>query len=389
MRTYEETHPWIKFAIDLQKVSAQLWINLGECKSMCEHISGVPLRPTTAKDLHQLYLAKGVLASTAIEGNTLTEAEVLKHLEGKLKLPPSREYLAQEIDNIREGCAFITDETISGQKPILSMARINKLNEIVMKKLKLEGGSIPGQIRNHAVGVARYRGAPWEDCEYLLNRLCEWLNGDDFKAKPGQEIIYAAIKAIVAHLYLAWIHPFGDGNGRTARLVEFQILIASGVPAPAAHLLSNHYNLTRSEYYRQLEQTSISGGEILPFISYAVQGFLDGLRGQLEIIRAQQWDIVWRNYVHELFRARKGASQRRQRDLILELSRKLEPAPISELRLLSPRVAEYYAKKTAKTLQRDVNALIKMGLAEKTPKGLRARKEIILSYLPVKVEDAS
>ncbi len=38
---------------------------------------------------------------------------------------------------------------------------------------------------------------------------------------------------------MAWIHPFGDGNGRTARLLEFLILARCGmVPLPAAHLLS-------------------------------------------------------------------------------------------------------------------------------------------------------
>ena len=56
------------------------------------------------------------------------------------------------------------------------------------------------------------------------------------------------------------------------------ILVISGVPAPAAHLLSNHYNQTRSEYYRQLGRASQSGGDVLPFITYAVRGFVDGLR---------------------------------------------------------------------------------------------------------------
>jgi len=52
--------------------------------------------------MHQLYLAKGALATTAIEGNTLSESEVLRVLTGELKLPPSREYLKQEIDNVAE-----------------------------------------------------------------------------------------------------------------------------------------------------------------------------------------------------------------------------------------------------------------------------------------------
>jgi Fic family protein len=100
---------------------------------------------------------------------------------------------------------------------------------------------------------------------------------------------------VVAHLCLAWIHPFGDGNGRTARLVEFQILLGAGVPTPAAHLLSNHYNQTRTEYYRQLDRASKSGGEIVPFIEYAARGFVDGLREQLHKIRDQQWDVSWRS----------------------------------------------------------------------------------------------
>lgn len=51
---------------------------LGEAASKCEHIAGVPLRPSVAQELHRLYLAKGALATTAIEGNTLTENEVLQ-----------------------------------------------------------------------------------------------------------------------------------------------------------------------------------------------------------------------------------------------------------------------------------------------------------------------
>ena len=100
MRSFERSHPWIQFSLDLRAAPAQLWIFLGEAASKCEHVAGVPLRPDTAERLHRLYLAKGLRATTAIEGNTLSEEEVLQHLEGKLNLPPSKEYLAKEIDNI-------------------------------------------------------------------------------------------------------------------------------------------------------------------------------------------------------------------------------------------------------------------------------------------------
>jgi hypothetical protein len=70
---------------------------LGECQSKCEHIRDAPILPDTAKELFQLYLAKGVVATTAIEGNTITEKEALEHIKGKLRLPPSREYQGREI----------------------------------------------------------------------------------------------------------------------------------------------------------------------------------------------------------------------------------------------------------------------------------------------------
>jgi len=55
-RTYERTHPWLRFSLDLRQAPAQLWILLGECRSKCEHIAGMPLRPDVADRLHLLYL---------------------------------------------------------------------------------------------------------------------------------------------------------------------------------------------------------------------------------------------------------------------------------------------------------------------------------------------
>ena len=241
---------------------------------------------------------------------------------------------------------------------------------------------MPGEIRRHSVGVARYKAPPAEECEYLLDRLCGWLNGSEFVASQGREIAYAIIKAILAHIYLAWIHPFGDGNGRTARLVEYQILIGSGVPAPAAQLLSNHYNQTRTEYYRQLDQASRSGGDVLPFLSYAVAGLLEGLRSQLAGIREQQWRISWENYVHDFFRE-KSDPQNRRRYLLLDLSEHDKPVPITKIPEISARVAKLYARKSSKTLMRDVKWLESASPSLKVEgEGLRANKEIILAFLP-------
>jgi Fic family protein len=382
MRTYERTHPWLTFRIDLRHAQPRLWMNLGEAASKCEHIAGVPLRPVTAERLHLLYLAKGAAATTAIEGNPLTEKEVLQHLEGKLKMPLSKEYLTQEIDNIVAVCNQIADQLQKGDES-LTAKRVCEFNRRVLENLKLKEDVLPGQLRTYPVVVGNaYRGAPAEDCEYLLERFCEWLAGPDFEPPSGMETVYAIIKAIVAHLYLAWIHPFGDGNGRTARLIEFQVLLTAGVPTPAAHLLSNHYNVTRAEYYRQLDRASKASGDILGFLDYAVQGFAEGLREQLSVIRDQQWDVTWRNYVHELFRDKNSVSDQRRRRLALDLGLQRDLVDIGKLTELTPRLAKAYATKTSKTLQRDLAELDRLGLIERNVRSVRAKKEVIIAYMP-------
>ena len=74
------SHPWINYRFNAETVLPRTWIQLGEAASKIEHISGVPLRPATALHLNQIFLARGVHATTAIEGNTLSEDEVMKQL---------------------------------------------------------------------------------------------------------------------------------------------------------------------------------------------------------------------------------------------------------------------------------------------------------------------
>ncbi len=384
MRTYEQTNPWLKFRLDMRQASPEIWLDLGEIASKCEHLSYLPLRPETAKQLHQIYLAKGVAATTAIEGNTLTEAEVRNAVEGKLKVPPSKEYLKQEVDNIIAACNGIGKAIVSSDPPRISAEMISSFNRQVLENLPLAEDVVPGELRKHQVVVGNvYRAPAAADCGYLLEKLCAWLQGDDFKESKGRESVSAVIKAILAHLYLVWIHPFGDGNGRTARLLEFQILLAAGIPSPAAHLLSNHYNQTRSEYYRQLDLASKSGGDIMPFLQYAVRGFVDGLHEQMNFVWEQQWDIVWQNHVHEQFQNRTHASDMRERHLALDLGAKDDWVTVADIPELTPRLAKAYAGKTTKTVQRDVNQLEKMNLIRREGRKIRARREIILSFLPL------
>ncbi len=69
------------------------------------------------------------------------------------------------------------------------------------KTFELEKGVVPGEVRTHSVVVHGYRGAPAEDCDYLLSRLCDWLNSEDFRNDDSAwAYCLAVLRAVIADL---------------------------------------------------------------------------------------------------------------------------------------------------------------------------------------------
>ena len=292
-------------------------------------------------------------------------------------------YQKTEIENVLNAYNEIVDQIKQPGSCEISAKQIKKDHAAIMSNLDNDSVN-PGEIRTQSVVVNRYRGAPAEDGEYLLSRLCEWLN-EDWGLGRDNSIIEAIFKAVMGHLYIAWIHPFRDGNGRTARALELRILMASGVPMNAAHLLSNHYNDTRSEYYARLGETSSSGeGKPIRFIMYAVQGLVDALDGQIEIIIDEQLRVTWVNYVYSRFSGDSTPAKIRQKALLLEISKMDNPINVTELRMrLSDELLKKYEDKTMRVFRRDVNALIGMKLLKRDGAKISAAKEILKAFLPV------
>lgn len=384
-RKYEETHPWINFRADLKDVSYKSWLLLGEAQSKCSHIEGAPLLPDVAEELHYVYLSRGIYGTTAIEGNTLSEEEVRHRIKGELPLPKSREYQGREVDNILAISNDIVRDLVADPGLKLTAARIRDFNRRVLDGLPVKDEVIPGVTREHSVtvGINSYRGAPAEDCDYLLDRMANWLN--DLKApddKPELVFPIAVLKAVLAHLYIAWIHPFADGNGRTARLVELQLMVQAGICTPAAHLLSNHYNLTRDRYLVELDRTSSREGyPIGDFVHYALEGFVDQLKEQLTTIRGQQFLVTWQHLVHMSYRDEETPAKTRQRHLVLDL----EPDRWyhrSKIREVSTRVALEYAGKESKTITRDLNELGRRGLIIRDGQRFMANYRQVEAFLP-------
>ena len=391
-RKYEQTHPWITFRLDLTRAHPNLWTLLGQAVTFCRQVSQAALPPDIAKTFKTLYLSKGVRATTAIEGNTLTEEQVQAQIEGKLDLPPSQEYLQQEVANILRACGMIESAMDADNPPQLGVGLIREYNGWVLEELgeHLAEGVVPGEIRTHSVGVGGYRAAPPEDCDYLLERLCEWLEEETeipfFADEDDRRVAAGILHAVLVHLYIAWIHPFGDGNGRTARLLEFMVQARAGVPFPSAHLLSDHYNMTRTQYYRELDRSSHihdGKGDAFGFLQYALQGLVDGLQRQCHEIQGHQLAIVWEHFIYGVFTKQKRSSaMHRRRELVLELGRAAESVTKTGIPLLTPSLARGYANKTYKTLTRDLNWLVQKRLIVRDGRTYRANIGLMWTFVP-------
>lgn len=386
-RTYETSHPWLSFTF-VAECSPRLWMQLGEVLSKCEHIAGTPLTPKVQEEFNRIYLARGAHATTRIEGNTLSEQQVRARLDHKLQLPESQEYLGQEVDNVLESYALIIGDLQEGRDLTLTPERIREINRLILKDMDTDDHVDPGQYRTTSVGVGPYLGAPAEDCEYLVDRLCVWLRDIEKDAAQADDETRGAtniIAAILAHLYLAWIHPFGDGNGRTARMVEFQLLAKARVPVVTGHLLSDHYNKTRTRYLQVLDQASnVRPYSAIPFVTYAVQGLVDGAREQIGRVRDQHLAVTWINYVNEVLgRQRPGDTTDRRRQLVLALDPN-EWTPKHEIRRVAADIAESYAAKTDRTIARDISALERLGLLDVNRDGVRPALRQLSAFMPLR-----
>jgi Fic family protein len=375
-------HISFKFNRDLGEKTANL---LGQCYAYINSMINTPIRPEHHRQLLMLSLNKGALASTAIEGNTLTEEELVQIQNGK-DVAPSRKYMQQEVENILNAFNAILNELVREKSPaIITPELIRRFHKMVGENIGDTFGGNPGQFRrqNVVVGIV-YRPPSFEKVEEYVNKLCDWLLRD-FHYTREQNFDEAVIEAIVIHIYIAWIHPFMDGNGRTARLLEFYLLLRAGVPSIASHILSNHYNDTRTEYYRQLQYASETG-DLKVFIQYALEGFRDGLEKIIELVNKEQTELTWKNHVHDITekmqneeRNRKTAKRIRQLAYHLPADRFYS---IDEIKILNLKIAMEYKDISPRTLRRDLELLAEKKLLKVEKNKYRANYELLRNLLP-------
>lgn len=387
-REYFSTHPWIDFDASIaNRLGARSWMQIGEAYARCAELSGTPLAPAVAETLHQHALIRGAQATVAIEGNTLTLEQVQSIYAGDFSAPQSRAYQEREVRNVLEAFERLDDMVTEDGDIRLSAELICDLNRWVLEEVDPDAALKPGAIRTHSVVVGSYVGPSARDCWHLLERLADRLDGDDFRPSGSESdenrdaFARTVLSALLAHLYIAWIHPFGDGNGRTARLLEYLILARSGrVPLAAANLMANHFNLTRDRYYSRLAAASRER-DVLGFLEYGIEGLVDGLVEHSAAVRAQHLGLAWQSYVAEtMARFPTSPASERQRALVMALEPTVR-VPRPDVAGLTPQLAQLYSRTGPRTLARDLNRLEDAGLIEVSKEGIRARIDLMSAFL--------
>jgi len=241
--------------------------NLLQISTAREVIMNSPFIPKWEVILRREAIIRKAHSSTSIEGNRLSLEQVSDLAHGREVMASRKD--KQEILNylsVLENLGKLTDGKRITEKYILSIHGM-------LTKETLENNSDCGRYRNKYVVVGNrltreiiFRPPDNKDVPNLMESLVEWLNSE--AAKEFDSVIEAGI----AHYEFVRIHPFVDGNGRTARVLATLILYLRGFDAKQFFCLDDYYDSDRQAYYRALQSVDQKTLDLTGWLEYFVKG---------------------------------------------------------------------------------------------------------------------
>ena len=224
-----------------------------------------PLSPSVLARLSETLTLEWIYNSNAIEGSTLTLQETRLILETGLTIGGKslREHF--EVTNHREAILYV--ESLVAENATVTPFHVRQVHALILQKIDAENA---GQYRKTQVRVAGATHTPPDSWE--VSRLMDEWGGWLLKAQEKDEPISVAAQA---HHRLVNIHPFIDGNGRTARLIMNLLLIKEGYPPSVIE------RVHRATYYRVLAQAD--DGEYAPLVNFLGRAVERSLTQTLEV----------------------------------------------------------------------------------------------------------
>ncbi len=224
--------------------------------------------PRWEAELRREALARSAHHSTSIEGNPLSLEQVTDLLAGRQVLAHPRD--RREVLNYAAVLRYI-DRRTPAQGGAVTEETILQLHALLVAEIlpPAESGrhrQVPVVVAVPATGEVIYRPPDWQDVPELMAGLVAWLNS------PQAAALMPVLEAGIAHYELVRIHPFTDGNGRTARALATLILARRGFDTKRFFALDEYYNQDRPSYYDALRSVDAHSRDLTEWLEYFVQG---------------------------------------------------------------------------------------------------------------------
>ncbi|KPA18362.1 filamentation induced by cAMP protein fic [Candidatus Magnetomorum sp. HK-1] len=331
-----------------------------ELRVLYETLNDLPILPALSDQLESELMRRAIFSTAAIEGNPLKEDDVIELIDKpeKNKLIEIHEI---EITNLKDAYDFLKDLHVSASMQPLDVKFIKNIHRLITKNIKHEYNN-PGAYRNHIVKVGdKKHGGVYTppkclpDIQNLMKEYINWINSE------GLLSFEPTIRAALAHYYLGLIHPFADGNGRTARIIEAVLLKLSGIKYIPI-MLSNFYYRNLDEYFITFSITRRSKDyDVTPFLKFVLTGCVDSLKDIKKKITFNIRKFTLRDYYDFLKNNRTISS--RQNELLISLLEQNEQYSfvLNELFNLSP-FRLLYSNVSDRTARRDLKKLKTMNL---------------------------
>ena len=260
---------------DLKLIEPSFGSNLTDLIIELEHLRkktlGGSTHPQVFFQLKHLFHTLESIGSARIEGNNTTIAEYIETKLDSGDTEKNKSHSIIEIQNIEKAMEFI-ESTI--QDYPINKTFVSELHKIIVKDLPSppngEGDLTPGSYRNKNIKISNSLHLPPDSflVDTYMDDLFSFINSED----PSK---YDLLKSAIAHHRFVWIHPFGNGNGRTVRLFTYAMLIKNGfnvnvgrIINPTAVFCSN-----RNGYYDNLSKAdSGSDNDVLEWCEYVLKG---------------------------------------------------------------------------------------------------------------------
>ena len=268
---------------------------LVEAKTAAGVLRQLPYLPQWVEAVHQEQLRLEAAGTSRIEGAEFTPQEEDEALAPDAGTRTDLTYSQRQLR-----AAEATYQWIASQPPDRPVNRgfmleVHRRIVTGCEDDHCEPGALRGYGYNVTFGLPRCRGAEGgDDCQGAFDALCSAIEGE-FREHDG------VIQAMAVHYHIGAMHPFGDGNGRTARAVEAFMLRKAGVGDRIMVSLSNYYYSHQDNYRDALFESRQRGHDLTPFLRFALSAVAERCNAVSGEILVNHKRTLFREFARSLF----------------------------------------------------------------------------------------